>query len=199
MNVFASTSVKNNLAAKYRALRNYLDNGDGDLDPDDLFGFGVAKFRKWMTTNDLNHAPPTPAKKVILSFIKDTTNPKNKDEEEYKQGRVTAMCFALLLTEEIIKAGQREQERSYIRILGAAMIHALTTHENSSRPLWEHICDVIYPPEQHKQETVLFHYVATCTMGDHHSNFSVSEGSQESLQIFLNKDIIESVWKWSQR
>ena len=219
MNVFASTSVKDNLTAKHKALQNYLENGEGDLFPHDLVGFGVAKFRKWMKTNDLNHAPPTPTKKVILSFIKDMRNPKNKDEEEYKQGRVTAMCFALLLTEELTKAGQREQEGSYIKILGAAMIHALTTHENSSQPLWEHICDVIYPPEQHKEETILFHYVATCTMGDHHYNFSVCDGfyrymcscpsgcrcnqmyvdAEDSLRFFLNNNSTKSVREWESK
>ena len=210
INVFVLTSVKDTINAKYNALKNHCGPGD------DLYGFGVAKFRRWMTKNDQNDAPPPRAMIVILSFINNIRNPKNKDEEEYKRGRVTAMCFALLLTEELTKVGGLEQNESYIKILGAAMIHALTTHAKGSGPLWEHICDVIYPPEQHKEKTVLFDYVAACTMGDHHVNFSVCNrfylpscsclsgcvcneihvSAVDALEFFLNNDVTESVRKW---
>ena len=222
--VFASmTGVYDTIAAKHRALKSHTEGPDGD---GNLDGFGCSTFRKWMikmqtpkAEHDGNDVPNN-AKIAILSFIKDMrdeiANPKYKDEEEYKCGRVTAMCFALLLMEELTKAGGLEQNESYIKILGAAMIHALTTHANGSGPLWEHICDVIYPPGQHKEETILFDYVASCTMGDDSYNFSVGRGflqstcscssncvcneeyvcAEDALGFFLNNDIIESVRKW---
>ena len=142
--------------------------------------------------------------------------PNFKSHSRFSSLVVTAMCFTLLLTEKLRKAGQREKDESYIRILGAAMINALTTHENCSPPSWEHICDVIYPPEQHKEKTVLFKYVAACTMGDHHENFSVCDGfyrsscscesgcvcneifvsAEDALGLFYNNDVTESVRKW---
>ncbi len=104
----------------------------------------------------------------------------------------------------------------YIKILGATMIHALTTHAKSSRPLWEHICDVIYPPEHHKENTILYDYVAACTMGDRHCSFSLGDGfyrsscscqsgcvcnevfvtAEDAVGFFLNNDVTESVKKW---
>jgi len=222
MNVFGLTSVRDNINAKYNALKEYSNDkvgddlhGHGVATGHDLNGFGVAKFRKWMTKDDQNDAPPDDAKILILSFIEDTRNPKNKDEEEYKEGRVRAMCFALLLMEELTKARpERYGDDSNIKILGAAMIHALTTH--GSQPLWEHICDVIYPPKQHKEETILFDYMAACTMGDHHLHCSVRRGfyrpscscsarcvcneihvsAEDALGFFLNNNVIESVRKW---
>ena len=231
MDVFAlMTGVYNTMAAKHRALKSHTYGPDGDCDLDcNLERFGYNTFRKWMIKMQTPKAKhdgddvPNNAKKAILSFIKDMrdeiANPKNKDEEEYKCGRVRAMCFALLLMEELTKAGGLEQDRSYIKILGAAMIHALTTHANDSGPLWEHICDVIYPPGQHKEETILFDYVAACTMGSPYFNFSVGCGflqstcscssncvcdqeyvfAEDALGFFLNNDIIESVRKWPEK
>ena len=209
--IFASTSVRDNCAAKHRALvpHNH-ENGEGHL-----FGFGVAKFRKWMNTNDQNHAPPTPAKIAILYFMKDIRNTRKNNEEEYKQGRVTAMCFTLLLMKELMKAGGRKE--GYINILGAGMIHALTTHANPSQPIWEHICDVIYPPQQHEEKTVLYNCVAACTMEGHHPNWGIDSGfylkstclcssgclcnemfvsAEDSLEFFLRRNIIESLRNW---
>lgn len=218
--VFALTSVKDNINAKYTSLEMYyLDKDYGDdmrgygvVSGNDLHGFGVAKFRRWMNKNDQNDAPPDGARAVILSYMEDTRNPRNKDEEEYKQGRVTAMCFALLLTEELRKP--RNHISGPIAILGAAMIHALTTHAEGSHPLWEHICDVIYPPNQHKEKTILFDYMAACT--NPNSPFSVLDGfyqsscscgsgcecnkidvrAEEALGLFVNNDVVESVRKW---
>ena len=207
---FASTSVRDNCAAKHRALaRHNRENGEGHL-----FGFGVAKFRKWMNTNDQKHAPPPPAKKAILSFMKDMRNPRNNNEEEYKQGRVTAMCFTLLLMKELMKAGGRKE--GYINILGAGMIHALTTHANPSQPIWEHICDVIYPPQQHEERTVFYNFVAACTMGEHHRKWGMYSGywkstclcssgclcnetfvsAEDSLGFLMRRDVIESLRNW---
>jgi hypothetical protein len=53
--------------------------------------------------------------------------------EEYKQGRTKVICFELLLTGGLIKAGQTEQ--NHIKILGATMTHALTFHAKKSRLL----------------------------------------------------------------
>lgn len=194
MNAFVSSNVKDNINAKYTALkRHLLENGEGDL-----FGFGVAKFRKWMNTNDKKHIPPPSAKVAMLSFINNIRNPPNEEEEKYKQGRVRAMCFALLLTEVLVTLQPDDHIYSYIKILGATMIHALTTHTNSSRPLWEHICDVIYPPEQHNEDSELYYYVAACTMGDEDLRFSLQcdysrplnsckrVDAEDSLGIFLN-------------
>lgn len=208
MNAYALTSVKDNINAKYNTLKNYSIM-KGNLG--NLYGFGAAKFRRWMNKNDQNDAPPTRAKILMLSFIRDTRNHKNKDddEEEYKQGRLTAMCFALLVTEELTKGGGDYSSRdSTTTILGAAMIHALITYAAGSQPLWQHICDVIYPPDQHKEENVLFDYVAACTMGDHHNNFSIKSygidrysihvSAEDALGFFLNNDVIESVRKWGE-
>jgi len=210
--VFASLDyVKDNHTDRYRKLKRHHDeNGEGHL----LLGFGVGKFRMWMERNDQKHAPPDLAVRAILSFIYDMRNPEDEVEEEYKQGRVTAMCFALLLTEKLMQPLERNE--SHIKILGATMLHSLTTHVNSSRPLWEHICDVIYPPEQHKEKSELYRYVAACTMGDYHFNFSILDGfcrptcscssgcqcnetfvrAEDSLGIFLKSDIAESATKW---
>ena len=121
------------------------------------------------------------------------------------------MCLTLLIMDRVMK--DRGFHR-HVKILGAAMIHALTTHAKSSRPLWEHLCDVMYPPEQHKDETALYHYVATCTFSDDNFQFGIVNPNNFGfrtvriitpldefngpLGYFLNHvdDMVESIRKW---
>ena len=129
-------------------------------------------------------------------------NPLDKEEATYKQGRVDAMCFVLLLVEDELKAGSRWGGR-HIKILAAAMIHALETQSTSSLSLWEHMCDVMYPPKQHKEETALCRYVASCTMGDAFCTFHIRDILRDDtvtqLGHFLTADVADSVTKWAER
>ena len=72
---FASTSVGDSLAAKYRALGDHyaeseLANSLGWKGTNHLRGFRVAKFRKWMKTGDKKTNPVNlPRKQFFLTFM----------------------------------------------------------------------------------------------------------------------------------
>ena len=187
------------LEAKYRALEDHHSESElgKTSEGDHLRGFGVAKFRKWMKTGDKKNEPKKLAKKAILSYIHDVRDPPNKEEVAHRHGRVAAMCFALLLVEDVLKA-QTCWDESHIKILAAAVIHAPETQSASSLSLWEHICDVIYPPKQHQEETALCRCVAACTMGDERFMFQIVQPDNAVTQLgcFLKADVADSVTKW---
>ena len=112
--------------------------------------------------------------KPIHAFFK-----KNNSLGWYKkngeESRTTAMIFVAILVEKLLKINQLEGEEDYIKILAVGMIHAVESCDkrfrSSHQKQWEHICDVMFPPELWNGETIFEKYVKDCT--DHHSSLSL--------------------------
>ena len=114
--------------------------------------------------------------KSIRTFFK-KNNSLGWYKHNGKKSRTTAMIFVVILVEELLKINQLEGEKDYIKILAVGMIHAVKSCDkrlrSSHKKQWEHICDVMFPPEQWKGETIFADYVVDCT--DHHSSLSLNK------------------------
>ena len=84
-------------------------------------------------------------------------------QENGEESRTTAMIFVAILVEELLKINQLEGKEDYIKILTAAMIHAVKscdkTLRGSHEKHLEHICDVMFPPELWNGESIFAKYV----------------------------------------
>ena len=92
---------------------------------------------------------------------------KNNHQSCLDHGRTIAMVFVMIVIEELLNINQLGGEEDYIKILAAGMIHAVTSCDNrlrsSDQKQWEHICDVMFPPEHWEEKTNFSKYVLDCS------------------------------------
>ena len=136
--------------------------------------------------------------KPIHAFFK-----KNNSLGWYKkngeESRTTAMIFVAILVEKLLKINQLEGEEDYIKILAAGMIHAVKSCDkrfrSSHQKQWEHICDVLFPPEHWEEKTNFSKYVLDCTGPYFSLSLSNGEHFERHVEVKCPNHSERSSWR----